>query len=308
MKRLFFYTVVVLVLAIPLSFQRAFCECLQEHQVILMYQPWQADTERSELFWMKKMEEIKTAGFTTILLQWSAYGDVNYLQVPSFLSRLLTLAQQQNIKIIVGLWSDPEWFVRVKEDELALDFALRRIRGKHLLQARTILQEFENNPAIIGWYLPEEIDDKEWRSKGKQDLLKNHLQKIARQLGDLEPALPLMVSSFFAGFMTPDNYSSMLARLQKESEVLWLIQDGLGTGRLSSMETGRYMKALAEKKNKKRLQYMGIVELFTQTAKTSEIVPASVAEIRKRELLWCEEARVFPDIAFSLRYRFAFEK
>jgi len=292
------------------------CDCSQSQPSTLFYQPWQSDIEKSDIFWNNKFAEIKNAGFSTLLVQWSVYGEINYAtstidtdtrsEEPSFLARLLTMASQYNINIIIGLYNDPGWFAHIKEDPLALDFYLRKIRSKHLAQARKISDEFKDHPALTGWYLPEEIDDKEWRSPEKQKLLTTHLQESTHQLAPLAPGRTVMISSFFAGFMTPDSYSSMLTHLQEGNNFLWLIQDGLGTGRLSTTETSRYLQVIAEKALRDTLAYKGILEIFTQSAKDKKFVPASAAESTERKNLWCEKTQAFPEFSFSLRYRFPF--
>lgn len=306
MRRILLYALLPWLFLTSLCLGQVFAECSQGKSTTLIYQPWQADTEKPDIFWNKKIEEIKAAGFSTILLQWSAYGDVQYASsnTASFFSRFLTIAAQHNLNIIVGLWADPAWFAHIKEDAYALDFYLRKVRAKHLAQAQMISREFADHPAIIGWYLPEEIDDREWRAPAKQKLLANHLQETTQLLHTISPELPIMISSFFAGFMTPDDYSAMLARLSGSGgdDLLWLVQDGLGTGRLNAMETGRFMGAFQDQ----ALPYKGVLEIFTQTAEDSGFVSASPVEIRERGSVWCENTQNFPDITFSLRYRFPF--
>ncbi len=58
--------------------------------------------------------------------------------------------------------------------------------------------------------------------------------------------VPIYISSFFAGNMTPERYAAMLENIEAQSKVNLWIQDGRGTGKLISAERDLYLDAVSK--------------------------------------------------------------
>ena len=292
-----------------MSFQFVYAsECVSKQVPGIIYQPWQADIERTDDKWNLIFENLKSSGVTTILVQWTAYGDVNFTEKqettqgdqPALIQRLLGFAELYDMKIVFGLWSDPNWFQTLDDDDQAFELYLRTLRAKSLSQAKKLLTIISNKKMIAGWYLPEEIDDKNWRTASRKKLLQQHLSLMVEELAQLPiPAPPVMISTFFTGQMLPEDYATMIEDQAKNSGVIFLIQDGTGTNRLTDYETALYLNKFQSKNN-----WYGILENFTPIANTKDFDAASPQVVKTRKKLWCSASNTAPLFIFSLRYQY----
>lgn len=290
--------------------QTVLAECAESKPSIIIYQPLLSDIEQKDQYWQDRFTTIKEAGITTILLQWSGYGDVDFLLQPvdsttqsmTFIDYLLTLAHAHKVKIIFGLWSDPDWFEHVNEDDQALRFYLRRLRERNTTFAHKINNLYGDHSSFTGWYLPEEIDDRNWQTVGRQQLLEEHVKTMTETLTTISGQYPVMISSYFSGNTSPEYYARRKTQQQQASGVIWLFQDGLGTDRLTEYQTGLYLSALMDQQKKQDLRWEGILEIFSQNSATGTIVSATTPEIRNRKNVWCDSTANAPKIIFSLRY------
>lgn len=232
-------------------------DCALKPVTGIIYQPWLADTEKSDDQWKLIFQKMQSSGIKTILLQWTAYGDVNFTEQhetalgvqPALVQKILGLAMQYDMKIIFGLWSDPDWFKSLGNDQQALELYLRKLRATSLAQAKKILSIIPDKKIIAGWYLPEEIDDKNWRAMSIQEDLKKHLSLMVKELSKLAgPTPPVMISTFFTGQMLPEDYATMIEFQAESSGAIFLVQDGIGTNRLTDYQTALYLSNLKLKK------------------------------------------------------------
>lgn len=281
-------------------------DCRQNSSTAIIYQPWLVDAKKNVKTWEATFQKLQDTGIKTILLQWTAYGDVDFAQPHEenntlnepLLAKIIQLATQYDMKIIFGLWSDPSWFSTLNNDDQAFEYYLTKVRAKNLQQARKLLELLDDNTILQGWYLPEEIDDKNWETKARQQLLSNHLSLMTQQLSSLSANdTPVMISTFFTGQMQPEKYATMLEDQAIQSQLTWLVQDGTGTKRLTDFQTSQYLKHL-----RSRGHWQGILELFTPSSNDIGFTSASSQLIESRRTLWCNTTGIHPQFMFSLRY------
>jgi hypothetical protein len=153
--------------------------------------------------------------------------------------------------------------------------------------------------AIIGWYLPLEVDDRQWRDLSARAELTHYLRRQVSELGDVLP-VPVYISSFFSGNMTPERYAVMLESIEAQSKIHFWVQNGSGTNKLIAAERDFYLDAIA---NCSGYAATGLIyEIFTQTKADLEFAakPLSTPEMNKalQQKAPCNGDRLF----FALNY------
>lgn len=269
----------------------------------IFYQPQQSDLAIPVEQWPQIFSTAKKKGFNTLVIQWTGFGDVfASSQKQAWLKDRIMEARQADLKLILGLSGDPEIFTRLKQPPSIVGSYFRKMNQANvelaILWAKTL-------PAgsVMGWYLPLEVDDRQWRSIPAREELTKYL---IRQVNDLNKVLPLPVyiSSFFAGNMTPESYAAMLENMTKQSNIHFWIQDGSGTNKLIAAERKLYLDAVG---NCKGYSATGLIfELFIQTQPDLEFTakPLNTLEMSKalKQTSPCNGDNLF----FALNYLIPF--
>lgn len=265
----------------------------------IFYQPQQRDLELSEARWPVIFNEIRAKGIDTLIVQWTAYGDVFASEAKrEWLKRRLEQAIQSGMTVIIGLNADPELFSRLEQPANVLDDYFRLQRKFDTDLAKYWLSVLPNNQ-ISGWYITLEIDDRRWRDAKALEVLKAHLQTEVSALNAVGDK-PVYISSFFAGNMTPTLYAGMLSQLGRDTKIQILVQDGAGTEKLTAAERALYLNTLSDC-NAPVAQ--GVVyEIFKQIRHDQDFLaepvePKALAEILKKRAPCGQET-----VLFSLRY------
>ena len=153
---------------------------------------------------------------------------------------------------------------------------------------------------MSAWYLPEEIDDLNWRTAARQALLSQHFSTMVSTLNQLSPGKPVYVSTFFGGHSSPKEYANFLKKIQHETGIIWIVQDGQGVLRKPKPNTAAYLREIQQ--TLPANAWIGLLENFTELDQATEnrFCPASNAEIEKRRQLWCSATGREPEVYFSL--------
>ncbi len=231
----------------------------------IFYQPWQSDLSLTRSDWERRMIRLHENGLDTLYVQWLQYGEVDFLNAhlkkgELFIQGLLNAAASQEIGVYIGLFSDPEFFHSLTLSTAELDRYLFKLRKKTVRLAAEFQARYGKHPAFKGWYLPEEIDDLNWRLPSRQKLLNHHLHALAHTLESLGGKKPVAFSTFFSGALSPERFARFCQQLLEGSDAFVLVQDGLG-GRMDLSTTRKYHDALRRTvTNQDRLCW--IMELF----------------------------------------------
>ncbi|MGY3945641.1 DUF4434 domain-containing protein [Aeromonas tecta] len=263
----------------------------------IFYQPQLRDAAISEARWDEILAQVKREGFDTLIVQWTRYGEAfTKPEEKAWLTARLKRADEAGLTLILGLYSDPDFFQHQDQSAGHLDRYLGQ-QESHNLSLAQEWQELLGEGRIAGWYLPAELDDFNWREPERQVLLARHLENLGKDLHELNP-VPVYISSFFTGKMSPQAYRELLTRMADKGVSL-VVQDGSGTGVLSQPERDLYLSALEPCEGR----VAGLVhELFVQQRGSGEFKAEPLAESQQRAL-WsapnrCGSQRWF----FSLRY------
>lgn len=244
----------------------------------IFYQPLNSDLAVPLENWPIIFTAAKNKGFDTLVFQWTSYGDSFTSQADQeWMKDRMTQASQAGLKLIIGLGSEPDIFTRLKQPPAALGSYFRKMNQKNIDLATKWAQTIPG-VMINGWYLPLEIDDRQWREGSARAELSKYLVRQVKELKQVLP-IPVFISSFFAGNMTPERYAAMLENIESQSNVRLWIQNGSGTNKLMASERDLYLRAVS---NCSGFAVNGFIfEIFRQTQADHQFaaVPLSPSEM-----------------------------
>lgn len=270
--------------------------CAPAKEKIIIYQPWASHSKLTKPQLSSISRTLNNSGFTHLLLQWNRYGEHSYTS-DNQSYWVHTISSKRN-KIIEGLYADPHFFSALKLSDAELDSYLTNLRKQSFNEAQ--LLSLRTTHRIRGWYLPEEIDDLNWRSEIRQQMLSNHFKILVTALRKLHPDVPIYASTFFGGHTSPQIYADLLNKIHLETGIIWMIQDGQGVLRTPQPNTLAYLSAV--KNTLPTNAWLGLLENFTELNQKDDnrFCPASVAEVKARQKVWCEATGREPEVYFSL--------
>jgi len=218
---------------------------------VVVYQPLVKDAGVNSAQWQQIWAQTRAHGFSTVLVQWTAYGDERFgaesnpagkpSTTPSWLWRALQQAQRQGLDLVVGLAADPNYFQLVQRPGWQASFSDDWLS----LQRQSLAQQQRLQPllqrlglAVKGWYLPAELSDRLFGDRGRRESTLTQLVDLAARLDR-----PLHVSAYSTGQLTPAANASWLLQLQQAGLVVWW-QDGQGTAELPALVRQAYATAL----------------------------------------------------------------
>lgn len=269
-------------------------KCQVENVKRTFIQLWDKDSQRSVEEWEKQFSELKDIGFSELILQWSSYGwtdkptanfvDDTYSEI--YLSNIIQAAKIQGIKVWIGLHYDPSWWDRIEaNDNLTqeyLNFRLIKTSSKIQQLSEIIkINNFDIN-VIAGWYISDEIDDVNWNTKNRFNLLSNYFSSISHSLNQEDLNLPIMISSFSNGNLSSVELSDFITKITKQSNIdILLFQDGIGVNKLSLQQLKKYLPPLSFNLKKANKSLGLIVELF-QLQSNNNLVTSSYSQIAEQ--------------------------
>ncbi|WP_432720937.1 DUF4434 domain-containing protein [Jeongeupia wiesaeckerbachi] len=270
----------------------------------IIYQPQLRDRDVPAASWTHIFGVARAQGFDTLVVQWTQHGEGGFTAPADqdWLAARFADADAAGLKLVLGLNSDPDFYIRQQQPARMLTGYLRRLSRDNLSLAK--LWAGRLDPALIqGWYLPAEIDDVQWRDADANDVLTHYLSNEAKQLRAVVDR-PVYASSFFAGNMAPQTYAQMLRQLEQDSGIRLWVQDGAGTAKLNVAERQVYLDAVSDAGGDchNPASHGVVYELFVQTgddtAFRAEPRPVNEARHILGKRADCNRDSVF----FSLRY------
>lgn len=254
--------------------------------------PWEHTSAQALQRW-------KAMGAREVVLQWSAHGSPGDVRYPLIdrgaVQALLEAGAQAGVGIRLGLRYDPGlWDSRehhgrpLPDDRTATappseleTYLARRLRDQEALVAT--LARFMDHPAFAGWYIADEIDDRNWTSPARRAALSDYLAEVADLLHAVAPDADIAISGFSTGWMPPREWADLWTDLLTATGINRLyFQDGIGAGHLEMTELPYYLPPLAE-----GLQQAGhglnlVVELFEAAAGKEGFRPADPERIMQQ--------------------------
>ncbi len=204
----------------------------------LFYQPLLKD----QINWEQRFAQMKRAKIDRLVLQWSAYGQVDFLDRSHWLEEILSAATLYHIEVIVGLYGDELYFKHLEDPNLNLSFYLRELLTRNLDQAKRIISIAKDYDSFKGWYLYDEIDDTNFDSISRQATLRYYLRDLAMGLEKLTPKMPRYISGYFSGHLSPEAYAAMFS-LVTQGRYWIFLQSGIGAGLVNAKQSLLYIKS-----------------------------------------------------------------
>jgi hypothetical protein len=271
-------------------------DALHARQIFL--QPWQSHADKQDQ--IKRYFARMHTQYTHLFLQWSRYGDSEFWPEDGSGWLKKALPRYSQTKLIHGLYLGVDYFDALKLNDQDLEVYLTRARALSLSEAKKL--QLQSPLPIAGWYLPEEIDDLNWKTPRRQAILIQHLRSMSADLAQLKPKVPVYVSAFFGGYTPPVQFAEQLRLIQQQTDIVWLIQDGQGVRREPAPDTRLYLSTIA--KILPAQAWKSITEEFTEQQSKSGALfcTAMLDEHLRRHALWRTSTGRSPEIAFALNH------
>lgn len=246
----------------------------------LFYQPQSSDAAITSAQWKDIWQQSLSNGVHTLIVQWTRYGEEDFGGETGWLASALREADQQGLKLILGLSFDPHYYHNLPNNRRFSAYWHQQL-SQALKQYSRLTDAWQFDPE--GWYLPYELDDHLFRDSKTRRELEHQMKDFVAQLDK-----PLHMSAFTGGLLSPAVNAEWLSRLVSIGINLWW-QDGRGTAVLAPRVLQAYENELDCR--------IGIIrEAFRKTSQSDNPFKANPAE--PLHTMGCHENAVF-----SLRYR-----
>ena len=164
-------------------------------------------------------------------------------------------------------------------------------------------KKFGQEPSLAGYYIPDEIDDLNWRTPDRIGVYNFYLKLMVERIRKVDPLRPIAVSTFFRSRTAPRIYAENLYSILKDTGInRLLVQDGAGENNPAEPDRAMYFEKIKEV-NEKGVELAVIIEIFSRTSpegKPFAAVPASRDRIHRQ---LSEGGKFFTSlVVFSLEY------
>lgn len=152
--------------------------------------------------WEIQMQKMKEVCMDKLVIQYGFYHDNAWYSPSSAtfktyqnntLNNILSAANNKNIDIYIGLYFDETWNTADK----SINATYANLLTKHQTVIDETYQLFKSNPFFKGWYIPQEINDLEWKSVNNRNLLANWLQSISIYAKAKDANKKIMIAPYF---------------------------------------------------------------------------------------------------------------
>ncbi len=270
-------------------------------------QLWNRDAGRPATDWYRRLSDLAELGVREIILQWTRYGLTDFYHGgKDLLAPVLEAARRHNLKVVVGLQYDPEYWSMLDRPPEALARYLARRGRRVALQTGELarrIQRLRGADVVSGWYIADELDDETALDPVRYRALAGYLRRIVQAVRHSGLDRPVRVSGFSNGRTAPARSAALWRQLLAESGVdVFLFQDGIGAGKLTLTTLPAYLSALDAEFPRHGLQFRVVTELFRQKkgeAGRFEARPAPYNRIL-RQLDLATRHGTAPPVTFSL--------
>jgi hypothetical protein len=177
------------------------------------------------------------------------YGDV--------IGNILKAADVFDMNVYLGLALDSSYW------EGKMDPQAQAVYNKNIMGE--LYSMYKSHKSLAGWYLPEEIDDRNFLTKERKDAIVYYLKQMSSYAKMLTKK-PVMISPYFG--INPDGnaYALFWEEIFKQAKIdIFAMQDGVGTKRTTAQESSEVFKALKPVMDKYGVKFWANLEVFEQT-------------------------------------------
>ncbi len=221
---------------------------LYAKETYLFYQPWNSDFNGT-LFDDKTFRLLKQHGITAIVVQWTRYGDNNFIRkFDKRFKKLFLLGERYRIKIITGLYADPNYFKYISEKKLDTEHYLTTLLHHNQNTAKELDAQFKHYRSWGGWYIYDEINDVVWSEERRYRLIQSYLRQLSHTIKSINDK-PIYISAYYTGTVSLFRYIDFINTVIPKGTILFL-QSGVGAGLLDLQEAKHYFTLFGEFCNK----------------------------------------------------------
>ncbi len=169
---------------------------------------------------------------------------------------LLIASDKLGIEVFLGLALDPTYWSGVFNPQAQAEMNQRIMTE--------LFNLYGTYASLVGWYLPEEIDDRSFSVEARKNAMITYLRSMSNYARFLTRK-PIMISPYFG--MTPDSeaYARWWDDVLSQARVdIIAMQDGVGTRRTTIEESAGVMEALKSVMEKHGVRFWVNVEVFHQ--------------------------------------------
>jgi hypothetical protein len=236
-----------------------FLQLLDEHQT------W------SKQKWEELFASLQALQQKQIVVQWvvsdrrASYLSKRFASgATDVLEEVLRRSDEAGMQVTIGLARTTDYWSRIEGPAPQVSAYFQALRTDSVAAATELKPRLAGHRSFSGWYLPEEIDDVNWRKPDNRKVLLNHITALTTTLHELTPGVPVLLSTFSQGRSSPDGFADFWKTALAQSHVdKLLFQDGIGVRNLNLQELDLYLGAL----NAAGLgpKVTPVIELFEQT-------------------------------------------
>ncbi len=237
--------------------------------------------------WSADILQMQSAGINTLVVQWSAENDVAYFRADGLpygeqydvLERFFAAVRGTGVQVFLGLRHENHYWAQIQGRDLVVrDYMRLRVSQNEALQ-RALLQRFGNEPAWVGYYIPDEIDDLTWRETSRRLYLQQYLSMMGRLIRTHDATRQIGISAFFRVRSAPSVFADMLSACVSGSAIdCVMMQDGAGENDPPAESLSLYLDALSAARAEGRLPKLWyVIEAFRRTSSPAEPFAAAPA-------------------------------
>ncbi len=249
-------------------------------------QLWSDHAQWTEGEWKKLFGYFRRLKINQLVVQWTVYDEVTF---PSVLEKILSLSDSAGIKVLVGLAHHSDYWKKIQQPPEQVENYFKKKLARSQSIAQLLLPSVQKHASFAGWYIPEEVDDVNWKSEKAQLVLFAYLRDLSAHLKELTSDKLVAISGFSNATMSPPVFGKFWESLLEGSEIdVVLFQDGIGANKLLLEELPIYLEVIREATKKSSAQLQVVTEIFAQVAgqpvdnEPFQAIPAPLSRIKEQ--------------------------
>ena len=270
----------------------------------------QAHGAWSEDSWRRLFGYLAQLRTGEIVVQWTAYDDMAFYPSTRLspvaeppLETILTLADELDMTVRVGLAHDSAFWSRINRDPATVAVYLRDLQARSESVARELVPLIRRHRSFRGWYITEEIEDATWKDERARAALFDYLRRLTLSVRALAPGASVAVSGFSNAETAPATFGAFWTSLLRAASIdVFMFQDGVGAGKQRLSFLPLYLAAAHEAAQTAGRELQVIVEVFQQLNDPSgfKAVPAPFDRVARQIDLAAMYSSTRGPVAFSI--------